>query len=520
MNTLQTFVQSGILEATWAERVGWALLHSLWQIALIAGVYALVAALLRKRSAQARYLCGCAAMLAMLGAPVVTWLLLPGAGDPWAGEREAVAVVAEAGDASPAGFAMEAVAPRPVEAVDVPPAFVPVPERVPAPVDAAEDPPASIISADLLRPWMPWATAAWLLGVCLLSLRPVLGWMHVRRLQRHGLSPLSASLRQDAAKLAARLGVTRAVQFVQSTLVEVPTVVGSLRPYVLLPASAVSGLSVAQIEMILAHELAHIRRHDYLVNLAQTVIEALLFFHPAMWWVSRQVRRERENCCDDIAVAVTGNREHYVQALTRIEEQRAASSVAALAATGGSLLERVRRLLGQPGAEFGYRSATAWLAGLLAIGLVSLALATGGAPEEEREEAVGDDVEAVTDREVMLAYARALAAGDFVALEKTWEFQDDLDRQFARKLAGMFARAEEMTVELVSMQPMDDDSLFACFLMRDGPEPSGPNAVPSFTTFHRKDGRWRCAPPQNLRTMINARTMGAEQMGRGRSPSK
>ena len=102
-----------------------------------------------------------------------------------------------------------------------------------------------------------------------------------------------------------------------------------------------------------------------------------------MWWVSRQVRKERENCCDDIAVAVSGDREHYVRALTRLEEQRAASSVAVLAATGGSLLDRVRRLLGQPCAEFGYRSVAAWLAGLVAVGLVSLALAIGDAPQEQ-----------------------------------------------------------------------------------------------------------------------------------------
>ncbi|MCF7731803.1 MAG: HEAT repeat domain-containing protein [Akkermansiaceae bacterium] len=136
-----------------------------------------------------------------------------------------------------------------------------------------------------------------------------------------------------------------------------------------------------------------------LVNLAQTVLEALLFFRPAMWWVSRQVRKERENCCDDIAVAVSGNRECYVQALTRLEEQRAASSVAALAATGGSLLDRARRRPGQPGTEFGYRSATAWLAGLVAVGFVSLALATGEAPQQEGGEgAVGAEAVAAAGR--------------------------------------------------------------------------------------------------------------------------
>lgn len=153
--------------------------------------------------------------------------------------------------------------------------------------------------------------------------------------------------------------------------------VGYLRPLVLLPASAITGLSTLEIELILAHELAHVRRHDYVVNLAQTVIEALLFYHPGMWWVSSQIRRERENCCDDIAVALSGSRAIYVQALARLEEQRSATPAAVLAVTGGSLLKRVRRLLGQPHNEFGYRNATAWLAGLVTIGLVAAALTAG-----------------------------------------------------------------------------------------------------------------------------------------------
>jgi S1-C subfamily serine protease len=222
---------------------------------------------------------------------------------------------------------------------------------------------ADLLSA--LRPYLPWATAAWLAGVMLLSLRPFWGWLHVRRLKRHGLSPLSETLDRAGESLMQRLGVSRAVRFAQSTLVEVPAVVGYLRPLVLLPASAILGLSTSEIEMVLAHELAHVRRHDYLVNLAQTVIEALLFYHPGMWWVSSQIRFERENCCDDIAVALCGTPASYVRALARLEEQRSATPATVLAATGGSLVIRVRRLLGQPHNEFGYRNATSWLAGLV-----------------------------------------------------------------------------------------------------------------------------------------------------------
>jgi hypothetical protein len=318
MNAIQEFIQTGILEASWAERIGWTLLHSLWQIAVIAGVYALVSFMLRKHSAKARYLLGCGSLLAMICFPVGTYLLLPDGSRPGATGPDTTPVVAEFMEEGATDYPLGAATPPMLEASADPPVVQPDAGLAPAPVDAAEVSPAAIFSSAVLRPWMPWATAVWLLGVSLLSMRPILGWLHIRRLQRHGWSPLSDSMGREAERLAGRLGVTRAVQFVQSTLVEVPTVVGFLRPFVLLPASAVTGLSVAQIEMILAHELAHIRRHDYLVNLMQTVLEALLFFHPAMWWVSRQVRKERENCCDDIAVAVSGDREHYVQALPRL----------------------------------------------------------------------------------------------------------------------------------------------------------------------------------------------------------
>ena len=132
-----------------------------------------------------------------------------------------------------------------------------------------------------------------------------------------------------------------------------PIVLGHLKPVVVLPAAVLTGLSASQIEAILAHELAHVRRHDYLVNLAQTVVETLLFYHPAVWWVSRQVRDAREHCCDDLAVAVCDSRKTYVHALLgmeelRLEELRTPAGLLALGATDGPLLARARRLLLQP----------------------------------------------------------------------------------------------------------------------------------------------------------------------------
>src|SRR5207247_762569 len=129
-----------------------------------------------------------------------------------------------------------------------------------------------------------------------------------------------------------------AAHVVESALVDVPTVVGCMRPVILLPIAAISNLTPSQIEAILAHELAHIRRHDYLVNLLQTLAETLLFYHPGVWWVSARIREEREHCCDDVAVEVCGDAVIYARALAELETWRVESTALTIAATGGSRL--------------------------------------------------------------------------------------------------------------------------------------------------------------------------------------
>ena len=135
---------------------------------------------------------------------------------------------------------------------------------------------------------------------------------------------------------------------VESALVDTPSVIGLIRPLVLLPIAALSSLSPGQVEALLAHELAHIRRRDYAVNLLQTVAETLLFFHPAIWWVSSRIREAREYCCDDVAVEVCGEPAAYAAALAELATWRTGGVVLSVGATDGPLLMRVRRLLGAP----------------------------------------------------------------------------------------------------------------------------------------------------------------------------
>ena len=168
---------------------------------------------------------------------------------------------------------------------------------------------------------------------------PARGVLCVRALAE-GTRPLARAV----APLAARL-------LLESCLADVPMVIGHIRPVILMPVGLLAGLPAGQIEAILLHELAHIRRYDYLVNVLQRSVEGLLFYHPAVWWISRVIRAERENCCDDLVVATSGNVQEYAVALATLEQNRWSGREPAVAATGGSLVKRIRRLLYPKGAN-------------------------------------------------------------------------------------------------------------------------------------------------------------------------
>ena len=190
-----------------------------------------------------------------------------------------------------------------------------------------------------------------------MTLRLMGGWVLTRRLATRAAIAVSPSIEAAARAIAGRLRIRRAVAILESRAVVVPTLVGWLKPVILLPAAALAGLSPDQLRAILAHELAHVRRHDYLVNLLQSMVETLLFYHPATWWVSAQIRAEREHCCDDLAVEVCGDRLVYASALAELTTL-AGHRGFALAATDGSLLNRVRRILG--GQRSVHEPAPAW----------------------------------------------------------------------------------------------------------------------------------------------------------------
>ena len=335
------------------ESLGWTLVHFLWQGALLAAALSVMDMALAKARAAARYTAACAALALMLIVPAGTFLALRSQARP------------------------AAVTGPPIVARSVAPRALAMPLASSSAVShvARGDRKLERPSFSLAR-LLPWVVQAWILGVVLLSLRLLGGWWLVRRLVRSSGNVSLEAWQTRLRDLARRMGVSRAVRLCRSTLVEVPTVVGWLRPMILLPASTLTGLAPAQIEAILAHELAHIRRHDYAVNLLQSLVEMLLFYHPAVWWVSKRIRDERELCCDDLAIAVSGDAVAYARALYELERLRGAELELALAASGGSLAKRIARLLGLPGRP--WESATRGLVGLAGASAVICLLALGG----------------------------------------------------------------------------------------------------------------------------------------------
>jgi uncharacterized protein (TIGR03435 family) len=193
---------------------------------------------------------------------------------------------------------------------------------------------------------MPWIVMLWLTGAGALSLRLLLDSIFTAHLKSAPAYSVALDWQKRFHELAARIGISRRIGFLASTRVDVPCVAGWLRPVILLPIGMLAGLPIDQVEALLAHELAHVLRQDYLVNLLQRLTEAMLFYHPAVWWVSREICREREHCCDDLAVSATGDAILYAEALAGLETSRAAWPQTALAAADGSLSNRIARLLG------------------------------------------------------------------------------------------------------------------------------------------------------------------------------
>jgi beta-lactamase regulating signal transducer with metallopeptidase domain/peptidoglycan/xylan/chitin deacetylase (PgdA/CDA1 family) len=434
------------------QLLGWTLLHFVWQGALVALAYASLSLSLRRSTANLRYLVACASMLLMLALPVATFFQLNSnvAADAASARARRAAPTLEqpargdAGRAAESGGQARLYANLLVLHDDAGGAAAPLQRW----------------AMDRFTSAVPWLVLVWLAGALALTLRLLGGWVLTERLRREPATPLARDWRETLARLARQLRVSRTVRLCESALVEVPTVIGWLRPVILVPASALTGLSAPQLEALLAHELAHIRRHDYLVNLLQSVAETILFYHPAVWWLSARVRIEREHACDDLAVRATGDVLVYARALTTLETLRgqshdANSRTLAVAANGGSLMQRIQRLIkSQPASQPQGRSP---LFASLAIVFLALASIIAGAQTFNSIQSKNTRAPRGDAADTKTPQAKRQVAVTFVSLPAVGTYYNPRAEKDTRRLLASLAANNIRTVGFVNENQLYND---------------------------------------------------------------
>jgi D-alanyl-D-alanine endopeptidase (penicillin-binding protein 7) len=329
--------------------VGWTLVHFVWQGALVGCATAVGMVALRNARPQQRYLLACSALLVCLLWPAM---------ELWSRAHE---LHAAAGLAS-------------------------APSRLPAAGAAAAGVSwLGFVQAKLASIVLVWAACA-----AALAVRMAFGLFWIGRMSGQDKSNAYWQARLD--QLAQRCGVARAVRLRVVDGIASPVTAGWLRPVVLVPTSLVTGMPPDLLEALLAHEMAHVKRFDYLVNLVQNVVETLLFYHPAVWWISNRIRAEREQIADDLAAQALGEPRRLALALSELEKLQFSPHHLAQAANGGDLMSRIKRLV-RPDTQ-----ALNWKAAVPVLGLAALSVAmyANAAPQQEPK-AEGKTTRALVD---------------------------------------------------------------------------------------------------------------------------
>ncbi|WP_448518675.1 M56 family metallopeptidase [Rhodoflexus sp.] len=307
------------------DAFGWAIIHSLWQTSLIALLCGISLVILCKKSAHLRYGVAlsfmAAAFIAFFGTFI--WLYEPAnAAAGWSSAAEQAFTINYSRLTNQAVMTW---------------------------ADCRTPTDYYFFIMQWLGTQLPVVVAVWCIGAAIFAVRLGLGLLQTQRLRTVGISPVADEWADAVREMAKRMHLKKPVQFYESAMIHVPMVIGWLKPVILFPVGLLAALPPQEIAGILAHELAHIRRNDFLVHIGQSLVEVLLFYHPAIWWLSAQINRERENCCDDLAIAATGNTLAYIKALANLADftlKPATVPSYAMAATGqkGGLLQRIMRI--------------------------------------------------------------------------------------------------------------------------------------------------------------------------------
>ncbi len=307
---------SQLFQTEYIDAIAWTLIHSLWQVTLIACVLAAVLYFKRGATSTFRYRISVFSMMVSVVIAYITfWFRFSG------GAESIISTGLNSG--------------------------------------------IEVISIGMIEAQRSWIQAIsvylsehasivanfWLLGIVVFSIRLLGGIIYVQRLVRGEKQIADPKLKYAFVKIKDTIGVKQDVLLSESCRVAVPMVIGFIKPVVLFPIGVMNRLSIPEVEAILAHELAHVKRNDYLVNLIQSAAEVIFYYHPAMWWISSMVTSERENCCDDVAINQCGSSLTYAHVLVKLQEQemmRAPQLAMAFSRNNKGLKTRIMRILNQP----------------------------------------------------------------------------------------------------------------------------------------------------------------------------
>ena len=336
MSSLTAYFSSEFIEA-----FGWTLVHSLWQGMVLIALLSLILGLVPSLSSRVRYLMSLGFLLLLtiwFGVTLASEYHSKLAGDDWQMEL----IFSEGGTL--------------------------VHERI---IHTNELPWFQSLTA-FLEPAIAWLPLFWFVGTILFSLRWLGGYFYLQRIRTQDVRILNYEWQSRLNKLAQKMGVSQTLLLKESSRINSPMVIGHMKPVILVPLGLLTGIAPAHIEAILAHEIAHIQRYDFLVNLIQSTLEMVFFYHPAYWWLSARISDERENCCDDIAVEVCGDAVTYARALAEVEAQKQESFALAMQLQGRKnyLTYRIKRIV-MPQSSVENNKNKAFFTALLVLGLCS-----------------------------------------------------------------------------------------------------------------------------------------------------
>jgi len=341
MNVIDFLIESNITTA-----LGWTMIHSVWQFLFLAMV-AKVAMLVCRDNPSAKYLVALSGLIAAVLVAAVTTLVVYESAKPIQTqvatneiERTAPATQYPISDIGGVDYSSDES-----ESSDVISSGAHPTNQSAIDLWSTNESILSVNSHSIerLHRLAPWLALLWGAGIIICLARPAFGTMYLVELRRKS-EKCSVDLNCRTLQLAKSLGMKKKILVANSALVKVPTVIGVFRPMILLPVAVISGMTAAELDAILLHELAHIRRRDSFWVLVQVFVETLFFFHPAIWWLSWVANSERENCCDDVATGYGSNDLPLAQALLKLAGRPEANALS-LSASGGSVKNRIQRLL-------------------------------------------------------------------------------------------------------------------------------------------------------------------------------